>query len=292
MEIGFLETTLRGRVKMGKLYVVGTPIGNMADITYRAVETLKTVDFICAEDTRVTAKLLGFYEIKKPLVSYHEHNAKEVGERIIRRLIGGESAAIVTDAGMPCISDPGELLVRQCAENGVEVCAVPGATAAMSALAISGLNTKNFCFRGFLSVNKKQRQASLAELCSCRDTIILYEAPHKLLNTLRDLLSVFGDRKISICREITKIHEEVIRTTISQAVSFYELNKPRGEFVLVIEGAYENASEDMTLEAAVSQVRALAERGIRPADACREIARACPFSKGELYTAYLEEKNA
>ena len=171
---------------MGILYIVGTPIGNLGDMTYRAVETLKEVDFICAEDTRVSAKLLNYFDIKKPLISYHEHNAQAAGAGIIARLAAGESAAIVTDAGMPCISDPGELLVKQCAESGIEVRVVPGPTAAMSAIAASGLNSKNFSFRGFLSVNKKQRSAHLAAVKTCPDTLIFYEAPHKLLNTLEE----------------------------------------------------------------------------------------------------------
>lgn len=273
---------------MGILYVVGTPIGNLSDMTYRAVETLGSVDFICAEDTRVTAKLLNYFEIKKPLVSYHEHNARQAGEEIISRIAAGENAAIVTDAGMPCISDPGELLVRQCAENGIQVSVVPGPTAAMSAIAISGLNTKNFSFRGFLSVNKKQRNAHLAQIKDCPDTLIFYEAPHKLLNTLTDMLSFFGDRRISLCRELTKIHEEVRRTTLAEAVEYYTVNKPKGEFVLIVDGAREeeDGSAD-TLGAALEQVRKLSESGMRPADACREIAKVSPFSKGELYTAYL-----
>lgn len=277
---------------MGTLYVVGTPIGNLSDMTYRAVETLGSVDFICAEDTRVTAKLLNYFDIKKPLISYHEHNAQTAGDGIIARIMNGENAAIVTDAGMPCISDPGELLVRQCAENGVKVCVVPGPTAAMSAIAVSGLNTKNFSFRGFLSVNKKQRNAHLAQIKDCPDTLIFYEAPHKLLSTLTDMLKFFGDRRISLCRELTKIHEEVIRTTLSQAVEFYTENKPKGEFVLIVEGAQtaENDSAD-TIESALGQVRSLAANGMRPADACREIAKVSPFSKGELYAAYLEDKD-
>lgn len=276
---------------MGILYIVGTPIGNLGDMTYRAVETLKEVDFICAEDTRVSAKLLNYFDIKKPLISYHEHNAQAAGAGIIARLAAGESAAIVTDAGMPCISDPGELLVKQCAESGIEVRVVPGPTAAMSAIAASGLNSKNFSFRGFLSVNKKQRSAHLAAVKTCTDTLIFYEAPHKLLNTLEDMLKFFGDRRIALCRELTKIHEEIIRTTISQAVEFYTENKPKGEFVLVVEGAQAADEAADTLESALAQVKGLADNGMRPADACREIAKVTPYSKGELYTAYLEGRD-
>lgn len=276
---------------MGILYIVGTPIGNLGDMTYRAVETLKEVDFICAEDTRVSAKLLNYFDIKKPLISYHEHNAQEAGAGIIARLAAGESAAIVTDAGMPCISDPGELLVKQCAESGIEVRVVPGPTAAMSAIAASGLNSKNFSFRGFLSVNKKQRSAHLVAVKTCPDTLIFYEAPHKLLNTLEDMLKFFGDRRIALCRELTKIHEEIIRTTLSQAVEFYTENKPKGEFVLVVEGAQTADEAADTLESALAQVKGLADNGMRPADACREIAKVTPYSKGELYTAYLEGRD-
>jgi len=276
---------------MGKLFVVGTPIGNLGDMTYRAVETLENVDFICAEDTRVTAKLLNYFEIKKPLVSYHEHNAKQTGEQILNRILAGENAAIVTDAGMPCISDPGELLVRLCAENDVRVEVVPGPSAVVSALAISGLPTSRFQFEGFLSVTKKQRFEHLVAVKDCTNTLIFYEAPHKLLSTLEDMLEYFGDRKISLCRELTKIHEEVRRTTLSQAVEFYTENKPKGEFVLVIEGADEQSlAPAETLEQALEQVKALVEKGMRGADACKQIAKATGFSKGDLYGKLLEEK--
>ena len=276
---------------MGILYVVGTPIGNLGDMTYRAVETLEKVDFICAEDTRVSSKLLNYFEIKTPLVSYHEHNAAQVGEGICDRIAAGENAAIVTDAGMPCISDPGELLVKMCAERGIKVEVVPGPSAVVSALAISGLNTKNFQFEGFLSVTKKQRSEHLASVAKSTHTLIFYEAPHKLQNTLEDMLRFFGDRKISLCRELTKMHEEVIRTTLSQAVEMYKDVKPKGEFVLVIEGANESElSKAETIEDALAQVRVLVDKGMRGADACKEIAKATGFSKGELYTKLLEEK--
>lgn len=276
---------------IGTLYVVGTPIGNLSDMTFRAVETLKAVDFICAEDTRVTAKLLNYFEIKKPMVIYHEHNAGAAGNAIAERISSGENAAIVTDAGMPCISDPGELLVEECVRRGIDVKVVPAATAAMSAIAISGLNTKSFSFRGFLSVNKKQRYAHLSQISSRTDTLIFYEAPHKLLATLKDMLRFFGDRKISICRELTKLHEEVIRTTLSQAVEYYSVNAPKGEFVLVIEGAKDEEGADETLESALARVKKLTENGMRPADACRETAKVSSFSKGELYSAFLEEQD-
>ncbi|MBQ2580107.1 MAG: 16S rRNA (cytidine(1402)-2'-O)-methyltransferase [Ruminococcus sp.] len=276
---------------MGILYVVGTPIGNLGDMTYRAVETLEKVDFICAEDTRVSAKLLNYFEIKTPLVSYHEHNAAQVGSGICDRIAAGENAAIVTDAGMPCISDPGELLVKMCAERGIKVEVVPGPSAVISGLAISGLGPKNFQFEGFLSVTKKQRSEHLASVAKSTHTLIFYEAPHKLQNTLEDMLKFFGDRKISLCRELTKMHEEVIRTTLSQAVEMYKDVKPKGEFVLVIEGANESElSAAETIDEALEQVRALVEKGMRGADACKQIAKATGFSKGELYTKLLEEK--
>ncbi|MGN0594352.1 MAG: 16S rRNA (cytidine(1402)-2'-O)-methyltransferase [Hominimerdicola sp.] len=275
---------------MGILYVVGTPIGNLGDMTYRGVETLEKVDFICAEDTRVTAKLLNYFEIKTPLISYHEHNAKQVGESILNRLLSGENAAIVTDAGMPCISDPGELLVKLCAENNVKVEVVPGPSAVVSALAISGLSTSRFQFEGFLSTTKKQRYEHLAAVKNCTNTLIFYEAPHKLLSTLSDMLEYLGDRKISLCRELTKMHEEVFRTTLSAAVEFYTQNKPKGEFVLVIEGADENEiCPAENIGQAFEQVKNLVEKGMRGADACKQIAKATGFSKGELYAMLVEK---
>ena len=273
---------------MSKLYIVGTPIGNLGDMTYRAVETLKSVDFICAEDTRVTAKLLNHFEIRKPLVSYYEHNAKQAGEVICRRILAGETAAAVTDAGMPCISDPGEELVKLCAEKGIPVEVVPGPTAAMSAVAISGLDTSRFQFEGFLPVPKKQRHERLAQAKDSTATLIFYEAPHKLLNTLEDMLSFFGDRRISLCRELTKLHEEVMRTTLSAAAAYYRENTPKGEFVLVIEGASDAAQQE-TIEEAFAQVQALVDKGMRGADACRQIAASTGFSKGELYNMLISK---
>lgn len=276
---------------MGTLYVVGTPIGNLGDMTYRAVETLEKVDFICAEDTRVSAKLLNYFEIKAPLVSYHEHNAAQVGAGICDRLAAGESAAIVTDAGMPCISDPGELLVKMCAQRGIKVEVVPGPSAVISGLAISGLDTRRFQFEGFLPVAKKQRSEQLAQASKSTHTLIFYEAPHKLQGTLEDMLTFFGDRKISLCRELTKLHEEVIRTTLAQAVQMYREVKPKGEFVLVIEGAKDSElSPAETIEQALEQVKTLMQKGMRGADACKQIAKATGFSKGELYTKLLEQK--
>lgn len=276
---------------MSKLYLVGTPIGNLGDMTYRAVETLQSVDFICAEDTRVTVKLLNYFNIKTPLISYHEHNAKTAGQTVVNRILSGENAAIVTDAGMPCISDPGEDLVKLCAEQGVEINVVPGPSAVVSALAVSGLDTSRFAFEGFLSVTKKQRYAHLAQVKNCTSTMIFYEAPHKLIYTLKDMLEYFGDRKISLCRELTKIHEEAFRTTLSEAARYYTVNKPKGEFVLVIEGAKaEDILKAETIEQAYEQVKNLVSKGMRGADACKEIAKSTGFSKGELYALLVEDK--
>lgn len=274
----------------GTLYVVGTPIGNLSDMSIRAVETLKSVDFICAEDTRVTAKLLNHFEIKKPLISYHEHNAFQSGKNIVEKLQSGESCAVVTDAGMPCISDPGEGLVKLCAENGIKTAVVPLASAAVSALAISGLSTSRFTFEGFLSTTKKQRLEHLSSLVNETRTMIFYEAPHKLIYTLRDMFEFFGDRKISICRELTKIHEEVIRTTLSGAIEKYEAVSPKGEFVLVIEGKQKDNGVSDTIEDAIKQVNELIEKGIRAADACKQIAKITSFSKGELYSEYIKKQ--
>lgn len=275
-------------MSMGKLYVVGTPIGNLGDMTFRAVETLKSVDFICAEDTRVTAKLLSHFEIKKPLISYHEHNAAQAGRQIIGRLLSGENAAIVTDAGMPCISDPGEQLVSLCIDHGISVEVVPGPTAMASALAVSGLPTARFQFEGFMPVDKKARTQRLAEVEKSTATLIFYEAPHKLRRTLGDLLTYLGDRRISLCRELTKLHEEVIRTTLSEAIELYSENEPKGEFVLVVEGAREQAQTE-TIEQAYEQAKQLVDKGMRAADACKQIARATGFSKAELYAMFIDK---
>lgn len=269
----------------GKLFVVGTPIGNLGDITYRAVETLKNVDFICAEDTRVTVKLLNHFEIKKPLVSYHEHSSRQISENIINRIISGENCAVVSDAGMPCISDPGEDLVRQCIENDIPVEVVPGPTAMASAVAISGLSTSRFAFEGFLSVTKKQRYSHLEAVSKDTHTLIFYEAPHKLVSTLTDMLEYFGDRKISLCRELTKIYEEVIRTTISGAIEYYRDKSPKGEYVLIVEGYNEEQSlAELTLEDAVNEAQKLIDSGMRAVDACKEAARITGFKKSDIYS--------
>ena len=269
----------------GKLYVVGTPIGNLGDITYRAVETLGKVDFVCAEDTRVTVKLLNHFDIKKPLVSYHEHSVRQVSENIIERILLGESCAVVSDAGMPCISDPGEDLVRLCAEKEIPIEVVPGPTAMASAVAISGLSTSRFAFEGFLSVTKKQRYSHLEEVAKDTHTLIFYEAPHKLVATLTDMLEYFGDRKISLCRELTKIYEEVIRTTISGAIEYYKDKNPKGEYVLIIEGYNKEAERaELTIEDAVAEAQKLIDGGMRTVDACKEAAKITGFKKSDIYS--------
>ncbi len=270
---------------MGTLFVVGTPIGNMEDVTFRQLETLKNVDFIAAEDTRVTLKLLSRYDIKKPLISYHGHSTKSCAEGIIQRISCGENGAIVTDAGMPCISDPGEELVRMCHEAGVPVKVVPGPSAVISALAVSGLITSRFSFEGFLSVNKKQRYEHLESVKNDTRTLVFYEAPHKLRNTLNDFLKYFGNRNIALCRELTKIYEEVLRMTLTEAISYYELKNPKGEYVVVVEGAEERPPIELTLEQAVKHAARLIEEGMKPSEACKETARETGYKKSEIYSA-------
>ena len=272
----------------GTLYLVATPIGNLGDFSPRAVETLENADFIAAEDTRVSIKLLNHFNIKKPLVSYHEHNHVSAGQAILARLLAGESCALVTDAGTPAVSDPGEDLVRLCAENGVTVLSIPGCCAAVNALAVSGLPTGRFTFEGFLTVNKKSRREHLDSLRGERRTMIFHEAPHKLAATLADLRDTFGpDRQIALCRELTKLHEEIRRTTLGEAADYYAANPPKGEFVLVVAGAQQETGAAVTLEEGVEQVLALREQGMRLKDAAREVAEHTGLSKNELYTAAL-----
>ncbi len=272
----------------GMLYIVGTPIGNLGDVTMRQLDTLRTVDFIAAEDTRVTRGLLTHFDIHKPLVSYHDHSGIRCAEGIVERLRAGESAAVVTDAGMPCISDPGEELVRLCWEAGVQVQVVPGPSAAVSALAISGLPTGRFAFEGFLPAAKKQRTARLAELTGEQRTLIFYEAPHRLTATLEDLYQAFGERRIALCRELTKLYEQVLRMTLPEAISYYKEKAPRGEYVLVLEGATREDAPALTFEEVLEQVRRQVDAGMRAADACKTAAKASGFSKNELYRALLE----
>ena len=275
----------------GILYVVGTPIGNLEDMSVRALRTLQEVDFIAAEDTRVTLKLLNHFDIKKPMVSYHDHNIREKGEVIIAKLLAGENGAIVTDAGMPCISDPGEDLVRLCAENSIETRVVPGPSAAISALALSGLNTSKFVFEGFLTTNKSGRVENLEALKNEPRTLIFYEAPHKLKDTLADLRKVLGNRKISLCRELTKIHEEIDRTDLDGAIAEYEERNPKGEYVLVVEGAPEEAGEvSFTLEQAIDMVLALSAKGTPLSSAAKDVAKQTGFKKGDLYKGALERE--
>ncbi len=273
----------------GTLYLVATPIGNLGDFSPRAVETLETVDFIAAEDTRVSVKLLNHFEIKKPMVSYHEHNQASAGQAILNRLLGGESCALVTDAGTPAVSDPGEGLVQLCAQAGVEVLSIPGCCAAVNALAVSGLPTRRFTFEGFLSVNKKERRAHLESLRGEQRTMLFHEAPHKLRATLQDLKDTFGpQRRIALCRELTKLHEETMRTTLEEAVAYYAENAPKGEYVLVVAGAEPEAAPVISLEEAVEEVLRLREEGVGTKDAVRQVAQATGLSRNELYAAAMK----
>ena len=271
----------------GILYLVATPIGNLGDLSPRAAETLAAVDFIAAEDTRVSVKLLNHFGIKRPLVSYHQHNQNTAGPAILRRLLSGESCALVTDAGTPAISDPGEALVGLCAENGVTVQAVPGCCALISALAVSGLPTGRFTFEGFLSTNKRDRREHLQSLQGERRTMVFYEAPHKLCGTLEDLREAFGDRPVALCRELTKLHEETRRTTLAQAAAWYRENPPKGEFVLVVAGAEPVEDAAVTLEEGAALVLERRAAGERMKDAVRQVAQDTGLNRNELYSAAL-----
>lgn len=274
----------------GKLYVVGTPIGNLGDFSPRAVETLKSVDFIAAEDTRVTLKLLNHFDIKKPLISYFEHNRREKGEVIVSRIFSGETCALVSDAGMPAVSDPGEDLVALCHERGIEVNVVPGPCAFVSAVALSGMPVRRFTFEGFLSVNKQERRAHLDDIKDEKRTMVFYEAPHKLSATLCDLYDVLGDRKIAIVREITKIHEQVIKTSLAEAAQKYKTEQLKGEIVLVIEGkTLDEAQESATLDDALIIAGNLISQGMSASMAAKQAAKETGIKKGEIYKALLEE---
>ena len=267
----------------GTLYLVPTPIGNLSDVSDRCRETLAQADFIAAEDTRVSLRLLNALALKKELVSYHEHNKAASGPRILERLLAGQSCALVTDAGCPAISDPGEDLVRLCVDNAVPVCAIPGPCALVTALCASGLPTGRFCFEGFLPTQKKERSARLAALRSETRTMIFYEAPHRLCATLDALCAAFGpDRRVSLCRELTKLHEEYRRTTLGEAVAHHRENPPRGEFVLVVEGA-EGSAEVPDMDKAVDAVLELIASGVKRKDAARLIAEQTGLKKNELY---------
>ena len=272
----------------GKLYVVGTPIGNLSDFSPRARETLASVDFIAAEDTRVTQKLLNYFDIKKPLVSYYEHNRRERGEMIISRILNGEVCAIVTDAGMPCISDPGQDLVYLCHENGIQVESVPGPTAFATALAISGMESGRFTFEGFLSTNKPSRKEHLEEVKNETRTMIFYEAPHKLKATLKDMYSYFGDREIAIVKELTKIHETVMRTSLKKAIDYFEIENPRGEYVLIIAGAEkQKETQPVTLEQAVELANELVSKGMSVNEASKTVAADTGIKKSLIYKELL-----
>lgn len=273
----------------GMLYLVPTPIGNLGDISQRCRQTLEQADFIAAEDTRVSLKLLNHLQIKKPLVSYYEHNRTESGRKILDRLLAGETCALVSDAGSPAISDPGEDLVALCAANGITVCAIPGPCAVITALSISGLPTGRFTFEGFLSTNKKSRQAHLQDLLEEHRTMVFYEAPHKLTATLQDLERTFGpQRRISLCRELTKLHEEVIRTTIREARELCQQQPPRGEYVLVVEGAEPPLKKELLPEDALEMVRQRMAQGFSRKDAVKQIAAETGFPKNSLYEAALK----
>ena len=272
----------------GMLYLVPTPIGNLGDISERCRRTLEEADFIAAEDTRVSLKLLNYLGIKKSLVSYYEHNKAFKGNVILERILAGETCALVSDAGSPAISDPGEDLVRLCAEHGITVTAIPGPCAVITALSISGLPTGRFCFEGFLSTAKKSRKEHLQSLEGETRTMIFYEAPHKLLSTLEDLSEAFGaDRKISLCRELTKLHEEVVRTTLGEAIEKYTANAPKGEFVLVVDGAAPVEKEVPTAEDAGEMVKRLMGEGLSRKDAIKQTAKALDLPKNVVYDAAL-----
>ncbi len=270
---------------IGCLYVVGTPIGNLGDFTPRAVETLKSVDFIAAEDTRVTLKLLNKFEIHTPLVSYHEHNAASMGEKIAQRLLAGESCALVTDAGMPAISDPGEDLVRLCRQQGIPVASVPGPSALITALAISGMSSRRFSFEGFLSAAKGERKARLSQLAGENRTLIFYESPHRLLATLSDMAEAMGDRPIAIVKELTKLHEQVLNTTLCQSVEYFTQNTPKGEFVLIVEGAAETEQKQLTFDQAVKVAMDYINDGMHPTAAAKRAAAESGLKRADIYKA-------
>ncbi|MBQ4642465.1 MAG: 16S rRNA (cytidine(1402)-2'-O)-methyltransferase [Oscillospiraceae bacterium] len=272
----------------GILYLVPTPIGNLGDISQRCRQTLEQADFIAAEDTRVSLKLLNHLGIKKSLVSYYEHNKAFKGSVIVDRILAGETCALVSDAGSPAISDPGEDLVKECAEAGITVIAIPGPCAAITALSVSGQPTGRFCFEGFLSTAKKSRKEHLESLQSEQRTMIFYEAPHKLLTTLEDMAAVFGEnRPVSLCRELTKLHEEIVRTTLGNAIALYTQQPPKGEFVLIVAGAQPSTAPIATVEDAASHVAALMAQGLSRKDAVKQTAKDLDLPKNVVYDAAL-----
>ena len=288
-----IRETEKNKISASTLYLVATPIGNLADMSERAIKTLSDVDFIAAEDTRNSLRLLNYFGISKPLVSYYEHNKRERGEEIVSRLLAGESCALITDAGTPAISDPGEDLVRLCAENNIAVTAIPGACAMVNALALSALSTVRFVFEGFLPVQKKQRRERLKDLSIEERTFILHEAPHKLKTTLADLSEVLGDdRKIALCRELTKLNEEVIRTTLAEACKLYEEREPRGEYVLVIEGKKRSSNENdvsLSVDELRSEVENRVSEGMSKNAAIKAVAQANGIARNVLYDLLIEK---
>ena len=286
-----MDNNEKNKVEKSTLYLVGTPIGNLSDMTDRARKVLCEVDFVAAEDTRNSMKLLTCFGIHQELVSYFEHNKRESGERIVTRLLGGESCALITDAGMPAISDPGEDLVRLCSEAGITVKVVPGPSACVSALALSGLSTARFAFEGFLPAQKGERRKRLEAVANEERTMIFYEAPHKLRSTLEDMADVFGaDRKIALCRELTKLNEEAQRTTLEGALALYREKEPRGEYVLVVEGgsgksAVDNPLLSLSPEAHVAHYE---NSGMKRMDAIKAAAKDRGMSKSELYKILVE----
>ena len=270
----------------GTLYLVPTPIGNLGDVSQRMAQTLAEADFIAAEDTRVSIKLLNHLGLKKPMLTYHRHNTETGGQAVLDRLLAGENCALVTDAGMPAISDPGEELVARCAQQGIPVVTIPGPCALVTALAASGQPTGRFTFEGFLAMNKKNRRAHLDALREEERTMIFYEAPHKLQATLKDLCQTFGpDRPVSLCRELTKLHEEIRRTTLGQAEEYYRENPPKGEFVLVVRGAPPKREEEATLEDGQALVEELMAQGASQRDAVKQAAKTLGLSRNQLYDA-------
>lgn len=273
----------------GKLYVVGTPIGNLSDFSPRGIEALENADYIAAEDTRVSLRLLTHFEIRKPMLSYYKPHEAEKSAKILELLAEGNSVALVSDAGMPCISDPGVYLVQKCYEVGIPVEVIPSCNAAIAAVAISGIDTMRFAFEGFLPVNKKERSERLSEICTMPHTLIFYEAPHKLCRTLEDMCGAFGgDRYCALCRELTKIHEEVIRGTLSELCAYYKTTEPRGEYVIVVEGAKQTEKQQLTLEQAAELARQLMLGGEKMSDACKKAAKETGFPKQEIYKLVLD----
>ena len=280
----------KNKVEAGVLYLVATPIGNLADLSERAIKVLSEVDFIAAEDTRNTAKLLSYLGISKPMVSYYQHNRTERGETICQRLKEGESCALVTDAGTPAISDPGEDLVKLCAEKDIRVSFIPGACAAIAALALSGLFTGRFAFEGFVSGAKGERRKRLDELVNDERTLIFYEAPHHLVNTLNDFYTVFGNRRISLCRELTKLNEEIIRTTLAEAVEYYKVNAPRGEYVLVLEGGTKQNDDFWVSLTPVQHVQFYIDSGMDKSTAIKTAAKDRGVPKNEIYKQFVNSE--